>query len=195
MIHVIASGFVESEDDEVVALYAAPASAPPAALGSGWQAVLLERARERLLDPAAAAAAGARHAQLASGLPGGGLALSCHKLVEDGARVMMLLAPGLFRLDVRPVEDTLQVLTRSLHEGARWGTQPTAATDYGRKAEDTPEPRARSSRSSRSWSRGRCSRASRSPSTIDRERGLTHFVAQAIVREAEPGVVRWRAPG
>ena len=47
-----------------------------------------------LLDPAAAAAAGARHGQMASGLVEGGLAISCHKLVEDGARTMILLAPG-----------------------------------------------------------------------------------------------------
>ena len=77
-----------------------------------------------MIDPGAAARAAPRHGQLASGLPGGGMALSCHKLVEDGARVMILLAPGLFRLDVHPVEDTLQVMTRSLREGARWGTEP-----------------------------------------------------------------------
>jgi hypothetical protein len=148
----------------------------------------------RLLDPAAAARAGARHAQLASGLPGGGLALSCHKLVEDGARVMMLLAPGLFRLDVRPVEDTLQVLTRSLHEGAQWGTQPSAATDYGRKAEETPEPaRADFVFFAELEPRPIMARISLT-STIDRERGLTHFVAQAIVREVEPGTVRLRGP-
>jgi hypothetical protein len=145
-----------------------------------------------LLDPAAAAQAGARHAQLASGLPGDGLALSCHKLVEDGARVMMLLAPGLFRLDVRPVEDTLQVLTRSLHEGARWGTQPAAATDYGRKAEETPEPtRADFSFFAELEPRPILARIALT-STIDRERGVTHFVAHAIVREVEPGAVRWR---
>ena len=54
--------------------------------------------------------------------------------------MMLLLAPGLFRLDVRPREDTLQVMTRSLRPGARWGTSPEAATDYGRKADETPEP-------------------------------------------------------
>ena len=43
VIHVIASGFVESEHDEVVALYAAAGFTPRARLGSGWQAVLLER--------------------------------------------------------------------------------------------------------------------------------------------------------
>jgi hypothetical protein len=144
------------------------------------------------LDPAAAARAGARHHQLASGLPGGGLALSCHKLVEDGARVMMLLAPGLFRLDVRPVEDTLQVMTRSLHEGARWGTEAAAATDYGRKAEETPEPaRAEFTFFAELERRPVLARIALS-STVDRERGLTHFVAHAIVREVEPGAVRWR---
>jgi hypothetical protein len=147
-----------------------------------------------LLDPAAAARAGARHAQLASGLPGGGLALSCHKLVEDGARVMMLVAPGLFRLDVRPVEDTLQVMTRALHEGARWGTQPAAVTDYGRRAEETAEPaRADFTFYAELEPRPILARITLT-STVDRERGLTHFVAQAIVREVEPGAVRWREP-
>ena len=145
-----------------------------------------------LLDPGPAAAAGARHAQLATALPGGGLALSCQKLVEDGARVMMLLAPGLFRLDVRPSEDTLQVMTRALHEGARWGTSPEAATDYGRKADETPEP----ARADFTF----VAEVEPYPilarimllSTIDRAQGLTHFVAHAIVREVDPGVLQWR---
>ena len=94
-IHVIASGFVGSERDAVVARL------------RGRRLPARRAARRRLAGgPAGAramsgcstrrrgAAAGARHGQLASGLPGGGLALSCHKLVEDGARVMMLLAPG-----------------------------------------------------------------------------------------------------
>jgi ribosomal protein L11 methyltransferase len=44
VVHVIASGFVESELDEVVALYEAAGFSAAARLGSGWQAVLLERA-------------------------------------------------------------------------------------------------------------------------------------------------------
>jgi hypothetical protein len=145
-----------------------------------------------VIDPAAAARAAARHGQLASGLPGGGMALSCHKLVEDGARVMLLLAPALFRLDVRPVEDTLHVMTRSLHEGARWGTEPDAATDYGRTAADTPEPsRAAFTFYAELAPRPVLARIALS-STVDREAGLTHFVAHAIVREVEPGSVRWR---
>jgi hypothetical protein len=145
-----------------------------------------------VIDPAAAAHAAAHHGQLASGLAGGGMALSCHKLVEDGARVMLLLAPGLFRLDVRPVEDTLHVMTRSLHEGARWGTEPDAATDYGRKAEETPEPsRADFTFFAEVTPRPILARIALF-STVDREAALTHFVAQAIVREVEPGSVRWR---
>jgi hypothetical protein len=145
-----------------------------------------------VIDPAAAARAAERHGQLASGLPGGGMALSCHKLVDDGARVMLLLAPGLFRLDVRPVEDTLHVMTRSLHEGARWGTQPAAATDYGRKAAETPEPsRADFTFYAELEPRPILARIALL-STVDREAGLTHFVAHAIVREVEPGSVRWR---
>jgi hypothetical protein len=145
-----------------------------------------------VIDPHAAATAGARHGQLASGLPGGGMALSCHKLVDDGARVMLLLAPGLFRLDVRPVEDTLHVMTRALHEGARWGTEPAAATDYGRKAQDTPEPSlAEFTFYAELEPRPVLARVALR-STVDREAGLTHFVAQAIVREVDPGSVRWR---
>jgi hypothetical protein len=147
-----------------------------------------------LLDPVAAGRAAERHHQLASGLPGGGLALSCQKLVEDGARVMLLLAPGLFRLDVRPVEDTLQVMTRSLHEGARWGTEPAAATDYGRRAEETPEP----SRADFTFFADLQPRAVLGRimllSTVDRDRGLTHFVAHAILREVAPASVRWVDP-
>ena len=134
-----------------------------------------------VLDPGPAAAAGARHHQLASGLPGGGLALSCQKLVEDGARVMLLLAPGLFRLDVRPSEDTLQVMTRSLHPGlVRWHLIDDAIVrDY--KSTDEPyrldwavelplEPRP---------IRGRVSLTM----TADLERGLAHFVAHGVLTE------------
>jgi hypothetical protein len=145
-----------------------------------------------VLDPGPAAVAGARHHQLASGLPGGGLALSCQKLVEDGARVMLLLAPGLFRLDVRPVEDTLHVMTRSLHEGARWGTEPATTTDYGRKAQDTPEPSlAEFTFYAELEPRPVLARVALR-STVDRAAGLPHFVAHAIVREVDPGSVRWR---
>jgi hypothetical protein len=148
-----------------------------------------------LLDPAAAARAGAPHGQLASGLAGGGLALSCHKLIEDGARAMILIAPGLFRLDVRPVEDTLQVMTRSLHATpARWGTEEAPVTQYGKKAEDTPEPY----RVEFSYYLDIAPEAILArimlASTVDRDRGLTHFVAQAVVRGVSNVEVQWKEP-
>jgi ribosomal protein L11 methyltransferase len=43
VVHLIASGFVEPERDELLAAYAAAGLAPRARLGEHWQAVLLER--------------------------------------------------------------------------------------------------------------------------------------------------------
>jgi|tagenome__1003787_1003787.scaffolds.fasta_scaffold19910634_2 hypothetical protein len=135
-----------------------------------------------LLDPGPAAEAGAVHGQLASSLPGGGLAISCHKLVEDAARALVLLAPGLLRLDARPVEDTLQVMTRSLHPGlVRWHLLDDAIV---REYKSTAEPYRLD------WAvelpleprpiRGRVSLTM----TADLERGLAHFVAHAVLTEA-----------
>jgi hypothetical protein len=135
-----------------------------------------------LLDPGPAAAVGAAHGQLASTLPGGGLALSCHKLVEDAARATVLLAPGLLRLDARPVEDTLQVMTRSLHPSlVRWKMLDDAIVrEYKTGSEPyrlnwavaVPlEPRRILGRVTLSM-------------TADLERGVAHFVAQAVLREA-----------
>jgi hypothetical protein len=138
-----------------------------------------------LLEPRAAAEAGAAHGQLASALPGGGLALSCHKLVDDASRCAILLAPGLFRLDVHPVEDTLQVMTRSLHAvPARWELVDDAAVrEYAASEAHAAEPYRLE------WAieipleprpiRGRVSLAM----TVDLERALAHFVAQAVLRE------------
>ena len=132
-----------------------------------------------LLDPSAAASAGAPHGQLASAMPGG-LRLSCHKIVEDAARATILLVPGLLRLDVRPLEDSLQVLARALHPvPPHWqltgGTADEAATDEPYRldwAVELPlEPRP---------IRGRVSLTM----TADLERGLAHFVAHAVLTEA-----------
>ena len=96
---------------------------------------------DELLSPAAAAAAGAAHGQLATGLSGGGLAVSGHKIVEQGARALLVIMPGLLRIDVRPLEDGLQVIPRVLCDvGLGWEIDPTAMTDYGRRAEETPLP-------------------------------------------------------
>ena len=131
-----------------------------------------------LLDPARAAEAGAPHGQLASAT-GGGLRLSCHKLVEDAARATILLVPGLLRLDVRPVEDTLQVFARALHPvPPRWelagGPAGEGAADEPYRLEwrvDAPlEPRP---------VRGEVTVAM----TVDFDQGVAHFVAHAVLRE------------
>ena len=135
-----------------------------------------------LLDPARAGAPA--HGQLASALAHGGLAVSCHKLVEDGARTQMLHVPGLFRLDVRPVQDTLQVTTRTLHDApARWSTSREPFVDYGKTGEHEREPAVVAfSFVAETEPHPLAARISL-VSTIDRDSGLTHFVAHAIVRE------------
>jgi hypothetical protein len=96
---------------------------------------------EGLLDPGPAAVAGAAHGQLASPLTGGGLGLSAHKILEEGARALLVYVPGLLRIDVRPLDDGLQVIPRPLHAGEfGWEVDPAAVTDYGKTAEDTPQP-------------------------------------------------------
>jgi hypothetical protein len=52
--------------------------------------------------------------QLETALPSGATALSCSRQLVTGARVSVLLAPDLFRLDVRHLEDTLKVSIRNL---------------------------------------------------------------------------------
>ena len=131
-----------------------------------------------LLDPSRAAEAGAPHGQLASAV-GGALRVSCHKLVEDAARATILLVPGLLRLDVRPVEDSLQVFARALHPvPPRWelidGAAVGAATDEPYRLEwrvDAPlEPHP---------VRGQVTVAM----TVDFDQGVAHFVAHAVLRE------------
>ena len=69
-----------------------------------------------LLEPDRAATAGAALGQLACGLPGGGLLITASRLVEFGSRAAILIAPGLFRLDLTPQEETLGLYPRALCE-------------------------------------------------------------------------------
>ncbi len=87
--------------------------------------------REDVLDPDRAAAAGSAFGQLAGRLPAGGLLLASSRLVEIGARATVLLAPGLFRLDLTPQEETLGVLTRPLtRDPVRWEADQSAWDGY-----------------------------------------------------------------
>jgi len=74
----------------------------------------VDRAAAELLSPDRAAAEGAALGQLACELPGGGLLITSSRLVEFGARAAILLAPGLFRLDLTPREETLGLYPRPL---------------------------------------------------------------------------------
>jgi hypothetical protein len=93
------------------------------------------------LDLEAAGAAGAAHGQLVSAMPDGGIGLSGHKLVEEGARALLLYVPGIVRVDVKPLEDGLLVVPRAL-AGAQlgWEVDPSAVTDYGKTAAETSLP-------------------------------------------------------
>ena len=67
-----------------------------------------------LLDPDAAALAGASFGQLASRLDGGGLLISSSRLIEFNCRAAILIAPGLFRFDLTPQQETLGLAPRPL---------------------------------------------------------------------------------
>jgi hypothetical protein len=74
----------------------------------------VDRAAAELLNPDRAVAEGAALGQLACTLEDGGLLITASRLVEFGARAAILLAPGLFRLDLTPREETLGLYPRVL---------------------------------------------------------------------------------
>jgi hypothetical protein len=80
----------------------------------------VDRAALELLSPERAATEGAALGQLACELPGGGLLITASRLVEFGARAAILFAPGLFRLDFTPREETLGLYPKAFVEGADW---------------------------------------------------------------------------
>jgi hypothetical protein len=91
----------------------------------------VDRAALELLSPDRAAAAGAALGQLACELPGGGLLITASRLVEFGARATILLAPGLFRLDFTPQEETLGLYPRALCPGeVDWRTNEATWDGY-----------------------------------------------------------------
>jgi hypothetical protein len=113
--------------------------------------------------------------QLTSQLPGGAIALSCSKPIEEGARAALLYAPGLFRLDITPREDTLKIQVRNLSTGeCEWadGGQPLVLLAF-----DGP---AISAHTLRIDVDGRAANVIVS-ATRDTERGLMRFVAQGLI--------------
>jgi len=91
----------------------------------------VDRAAVELLSPDRASAEGAALGQLACELPGGGLLITASRLVEFGARATILLAPGLFRLDFTPQEETLGLYPRALCDGeVEWRTNEATWDGY-----------------------------------------------------------------
>ena len=84
-----------------------------------------------LLDPSAAARAGAAFGQLATRLDGGGLLISAARLVEFNCRATILIAPGLFRFDLTPLQETLGVAPRPLGDHSlRWQAEESSWDAY-----------------------------------------------------------------
>lgn len=84
-----------------------------------------------LLDPDAAALAGASFGQLATRLDGGGLLLSSSRLIEFNCRAAILIAPGLFRFDLTPQQETLGLAPRPLGEhGLHWQAEEASWDAY-----------------------------------------------------------------
>jgi len=140
------------------------------------------------LDPGPPAVAGAAHGQLASRLPDGGLALSAHKLVEEGARALLLHVPGLLRIDVCPLEDGLQVIPRALRDvRLGWEVDEEAVTEYGKTAEESPQPALVGFRLAL-WTEPHPI-AGRLLLSFTRtgEHGPSHFVGHAVLLEMRPG--------
>ena len=95
--------------------------------------------RDDVLDPDRAAAAGAAFGQLACALPEGGLLISASRLVELGVRATILLAPGLFRLDLTPQEESIGVVTRALtSHPAHWGAEQSTWDGYRERGDVSP---------------------------------------------------------
>jgi hypothetical protein len=63
--------------------------------------------------------------------------LSAGREVELGARSMLVLAEGLFRLDVVPNEDTVQTVVRSLSAGQRAELRSTGEVGGESRSSDT----------------------------------------------------------
>ena len=88
-----------------------------------------------VLDPDAAARAGASFGQLASRLDDGGLLLSSSRLIEYDCRASILIAPGLFRFDLTPQQETLGVAPRPLGEhGVHWEAEQSSWDAYREQA-------------------------------------------------------------
>ena len=171
--HVIVSGIVAEEVAAVVARLPVGRLRGGQRAGDGGR---VDRAALELLSPDRAAAEGAALGQLACELPGGGLLITASRLVEFGARAAILLAPGLFRLDFTPQEETLGLYPRALCEGeVEWRTSEATWDGYRDPKGPAPiELAGRFENGLQAWIHVL--------SFTERDALATHFVAKAEIR-------------
>lgn len=132
-----------------------------------------------VLDPDRAAAAGAAFGQLACASPGGGLLISASRLVELGVRATVLLAPGLFRLDLTPQHEALGVITRPLTaHPISWRAEQSTWDGY----RETGTPAPLELHADFDLPDGRLSGAVRILSFADHDAAAVHFIAKAEIR-------------
>jgi hypothetical protein len=139
----------------------------------------VDRAALELLNPDRAATDGAALGQLACELEGGGLLITASRLVEFGARATILLAPGLFRLDFTPREETLGLYPKALagHE-VEWRANEQTWDGYRDPKGPGPiELRGTFSNGLEAWIHVL--------SFTERDALATHFVAKAEIRPTE----------
>jgi hypothetical protein len=134
-----------------------------------------------VLDPERAAAAGAAFGQLACASPAGGLLISASRLVELGVRATVLLAPGLFRLDLTPQHEALGVITRPLTaHPVRWHAEQSTWDGY----RDTDAPAPLELHADFDLPDGRLGGAVRILSFADHDAAAVHFIAKAEIGPA-----------
>ena len=136
------------------------------------------------LDIAAAEAAGAAHAQLVSAMGDGGIVVSGHKVVDEGARTLLLYVPGVVRIDVKPLEDGLLVAPRAF-DGTQlgWEIDPSAVADYGKTAAETVLPALVAFRIAIWMEAGPLAGRVLISYSRPHEHGPTHFVGHAILQQ------------
>ena len=134
-----------------------------------------------LFDPDRAAQAGAAFGQHACVRAGGGLLISASRLVEFNFRAAILIAPGLFRLDLTPQQETLGVMPRPLCEArVHWEAQEAAWDGYRDQTRTEPLEL----RGVFALPDGPVLAWVHVLSFTDRDAAAVHFVAKAEVRPA-----------
>ena len=139
----------------------------------------MDRTALELLNPDRAAVEGAALGQLACELPDGGLLITASRLVEFGARAAILFAPGLFRLDFTPQEETLGLYPKALGPAAEWHANEQTWDGYRDPKGPAPiELRGTFENGLAVWIHVL--------SFTERDALATHFVAKAEIRPSVP---------